>query len=47
VYFVSSPEELEAALSRIAADARAPRGSFFTLDADIPRWKRLVQEALS
>jgi surface carbohydrate biosynthesis protein (TIGR04326 family) len=47
VYFVSSPEELEAALSRIAADPRAPRGSFFTLDADIPRWKRLVQEALS
>jgi surface carbohydrate biosynthesis protein (TIGR04326 family) len=46
--FVSSPEEMAAALQSVGGSGAAPdgdRNAFFWLDAGMPRWQRLLSMA--
>ena len=46
--FVSSPEDMAAALRAIGAGDAAPDGErreYFFLDAEMPRWQRLLARA--
>lgn len=46
VEFVNSPEDLARALSNVDINHKRQHGPFFTIDETIPRWKKLVCDAL-
>jgi len=49
VFYASSPEELASAIASAAAGKRSTEGNrnFFTLDPNLPRWRKLLAEGCS
>ena len=49
VLFASTPEKLAAALASVAAAPRTrdDRHKYFTLDLELPRWRKLILDSLA